>query len=263
MKDLVLKKIIAKSKKYIYGDLLGEHNSKHIGDGYDFAKIRPYEYGENIRRVDPYASAKTGEIYLRSFYESKEVNVEVIALMSGSLFFGTKVLKQEEVALAVSTIGLSTIKNADSFTLSLFSDRLLDKLKPTKKHSGIIYGVEKTLNQNVINEKIDYNKLSEYALKKIKKRSYVFLIGDFFEIPKLKALSKKHEVIVVKVRDRFEQNPSAIGELGIVDPSSGEKADISFSTINIKKYKKDLKKHDLKLGEYLKENAVRLVEWKS
>ena len=183
--------------------------------------------------------------------------------MSGSLFFGTKTLKQEEVAQIVSNVGLSTVKNSDSFTLSLFSDRVLQKLKPTKKETGVIYAVEKTLNQKVINEKIDYDKLSEYALKKIKKRSYLFLIGDFFEIPKLKALSKKHEVIVVKVRDDFELNPVSIGELGIIDPSSGEKADISFNKINISRYKKDLKKHDLKLGEYLKDCGIRLVEWKN
>jgi len=261
MENFQLKKIISKSKKYIYGDLLGEHNSKQIGDGYDFAKIRPYEYGESIRRVDPFASAKTGEIYLRSFYESREVNVEVIGLMSGSLYFGSQSFKQNEVAQVISNIGYDCIKNSDRFTLTLFSDRVLKRLKPTKKDAGITFSVEQTLNQKVLNEKIDYDKLSEYALTKIKKRSYLFIVGDFFEIPKIKALSKKHEVVVVKVRDRFEQNPSAIGEFGIVDPSSGEKSDISFNRTNIEKYKKDLKEHDLKLKEYLKKSGVRLIEW--
>ena len=132
MKDIQLKKIIAKSKKYIYGELLGEHNSKIIGDGYDFAKIRPYEYGENIRRVDPYATAKTGDIYLRSFYESREINVEVIALMSGSMYFGTNVLKQDKVAEIVSILGLSTIQNSDTFALSIFTNRVIERTKPTK-----------------------------------------------------------------------------------------------------------------------------------
>ena len=258
-----LKKIIAKSKKYIYGELLGEHNSKLIGDGYDFAKIRPYQYGENIRRVDPYATAKTGEIYLRSFYESREVNVEVIGLMSGSLFFGSQELKQEKVAQVISILGLSAVKNGDSFTLSLFSDRLLERTKTTKKESGIINAVEKALHVEVLNEAIDYDKLSEYALKKIKKRSYLFLVGDFLEMPKLKALSKKHEVVVVRVRDSFETNPSSIGELSIIDPSSGEKSEVIFSNASVKKYKKDLKKADLKFASYLKENRVRLIEWKS
>jgi len=263
VKDFELKKIIAKSKKYIYGELLGEHNSKQIGDGYDFAKIRPYEYGENIRRVDPYATAKTGEIYLRSFYESREVNVEVIALMSGSLFFGTSELKQEKVAQVISILGLSAVKNSDSFTLSLFSDRLLERTKPTKKESGVINAVEKSLHVEVLNEVIDYNKLSEYALKKIKKRSYLFLVGDFLEFPKLKALSKKHEVVVVRVRDRFEQNPSSIGELSIIDPSSGEKSEVVFSKASVKRYKADLKKTDLKFASYLKHSGVRLIDWKA
>ena len=257
-----VKKIIAKSKKYIYGELLGEHNSKQIGDGYDFAKIRPYEYGENIRRVDPFATAKTGEIYLRSFYESREVNVEVIGLMSGSLYFGTKSLKQEKVAEVISILGLSAVRNSDSFTLSLFSNRLLDRTKPTKKESGVINAVEKSLHVKVLNEQIDYDMLSEYALKKIKKRSYLFLVGDFLEMPNLKALSKKHEVVVVRVRDRFEFNPEEIGEVSVIDPSSGEKDEINFSKSSIKQYKKELKKADLKFASYLKECGVRLIEWK-
>jgi uncharacterized protein (DUF58 family) len=258
-----VKKIIAKSKKYIYGELLGEHNSKQIGDGYDFAKIRPYEYGENIRRVDPFATAKTGEIYLRSFYESREVNVEVIALMSGSLYFGSNELKQEKVAEVISVIGLSAIKNSDSFTLSLFSNRLIERTKPTKKESGVINAVEKSLHVKTLNENIDYDKLEEYALKKIKKRSYLFLVGDFLETPKLKALSKKHEVVLVRVRDRFEMNPIAIGELSVIDPASGEKSEINFSKSSIKQYKKELRKTDLKFASYLKECGVRLIEWKA
>jgi uncharacterized protein (DUF58 family) len=258
---ICLKKIIAKSKRYIYGELLGEHNSKQIGDGYDFAKIRPYEYGENIRRVDPYATAKTGEIYLRSFYESREVNVEVIALMSGSLYFGSNELKQEKVAQIISILGLSAVNNSDSFTLSLFSDRLLERLKTTKKESGIIYAVEKSLHVDVLNSKIDYDALEDYALTKIKKRSYLFLVGDFLETPRLKAISKKHEVVVVRVRDKFEFSPEPIGEISVIDPSSGEKSDVLFSKSSIGKYIKELKRADLKFESYLKECRVRLVDW--
>jgi uncharacterized protein (DUF58 family) len=258
--NIQLKKILAKSKKYIFGELLGNHNSKQIGDGYDFAKIRPYEYGENIRRIDPFASAKTGEIHLRSFYESKELNVHVISLMSGSLFFGTKVLKQELVAQIVSLIGFSTVKNSDTFTLSLFSSKLLEKTIPTKKEAGIRRAVEKVLNYKVLGESIDYDALHEYVLKKIKKRSLIFLLGDFYDIPKLRALNKKHEVVVVRVRDSFEINPQEIGNLGIVDPSTKQKVDLTFSNQSIKKYKQELKKVDLKFGEYLKSSGIRQIE---
>jgi len=260
VKEISLKSIIAKSKKYIYGELLGNHNSKQIGDGYDFAKIRPYEYGENIRRIDPFASAKTGEIHLRSFYESRELNVHVIALMSGSLFFGTHVLKQELLAQIVSLIGFNTIKNADTFTLSMFSDRLLYKSKATKKEAGIILDVQNILKQKVLGESIDYKMLHEYVLKRIKKRSLVFIIGDFYDIPNLKALNKKHEIVVIRLRDSFEVNPENIGSLGIIDPSDNIKSDVIFSKFSIKKYKKELKNLDLKFGKHLKDCGIKYIE---
>ena len=260
---ICVQEVVAKSKKYLHGELLGEHNSRLIGDGYDFAKLKPYEYGENIRRIDPFASAKTGEIYLRNFYESREVNIEVIALMSGSLYFGTKRLKQETVAQIVSTLGLGSIKNSDSFTLSLFSNRLLSRTKKTKKQNGVIAAVQKTLLIDVLNENIDYNELVKFTLKNIKKRSYLFLIGDFLEMPDLKIISKKHEVVVVRVRDSFEDNPVAIGELGVVDPSSGKKSEIIFSKASIKNYKKELMKSDLNFKNHLNECGIRLVQWRN
>jgi len=254
-----VKKIVAKSKKYIYGDLLGEHNSKIIGDGYDFAKVRPYLYGEHIRRVDPFATAKTGEIYLRDFYESKEINVEVVILSSGTLYFGSKILKQEVVASLAYEIGLETIKNSDRVALSIFSNKLDFRLNPTKKEGILKQGVEKFLGDKLLSKSINYDKLLEFLLHGIKKRSYLFLIGDFYEIPKLKAVSKKHEVIVIKVRDRFEINPKPIGEIGAIDPQNLKKRTLLFSQSNLNSYKKSMRKNDLKLKSYLKSCSIRLL----
>lgn len=257
-----VKKIVAKSKKYIYGDLLGEHNSKIIGDGYDFAKVREYLYGEHIRRVDPFATAKTGEIYLRDFYESKEVNVEVVVLLSGTLFFGTKILKQEAVASLAYEVGLNSVKNSDRVGFSLFSEKLDFRMTPTKKEGKINNALKKILEFNLLGKKVDYDKLLSFLLHSIKKRSYLFIIGDFYDIPKLKAVGKKHEVVVIKVRDRFELEPKAIGEVGIIDPQTLKKGSLSFTKSNLQEYKMRIKKHDLKLKEYLKKCGIRLIEWK-
>ena len=257
-----VKKIIAKSKKYIHGDLLGEHNSKIIGDGYDFAKIRPYEYGEHIRRVDPFATAKSGELFLRTFYESREINIEVVALMSATLHFGSKVLKQTALATLAYDIGISSLKNSDRFGLSLFSNNLNYRLNGTKKEGKILDGIEKILNFKTLKSVVNYDNLHHYLISGINKRSYVFLIGDFFDIPKLKGVGKKHEVIVIKLRDRFELNPQPIGKVGVIDPLTLKKDTFIFNSNFVETYKKDLKLHDLKLKEYLKGCGIRMIEWK-
>lgn len=255
-----LELIIAKSKKYIYGELLGNHNSKEIGDGYDFAQIRPYEYGENIRRVDPFATAKTGQLHVRNFYESRELNIHVVALMSGTLFFGTQIIKQEVLAQITSLLGLSAVKNADNFMLSLFSDTLLGRVGPTKKEAGVRRCVREVLSCATLGREIDYNKLEQYILYKIKKRSFIFLLGDFYDLPKLGVLARKHEVVVVRVRDHFELFPEALGELGIVDPSNKKQYDINLSAQNIKAYKKDLQKRDRAFKELLHSAGIRHID---
>jgi len=52
MQTLSYNAIVERAKKHIFGDMMGSNTSKREGDGYDFAQIRPYMYGENIKRID-------------------------------------------------------------------------------------------------------------------------------------------------------------------------------------------------------------------
>lgn len=260
MKKVSLEKIILKSKKYIFGDLLGNNNSKILGDGYDFAQISPYVYGENIRRIDAFSSAKSGELHTRSYYESKEVNLHAVVLGSGSLHFGTKKLKQDVIAEVVGLLGFSAIKNADSFSFAILSDKLLYQSLSKKNHNSITANVDKVLSQNFLGQKLDADFVSDYLLNHIKKRSLVFLISDFFDNFSLSAASKKHEIIAIKVRDIFEEKPSEIGFIDILNPINFENTQVAFEKNEIKNYQASLKKHDSLTREHLRKCGIKIVD---
>lgn len=259
MKQLSLNKIVAKTKKYIFGDLLGNNSSKALGDGYDFAQISEYSYGQNIRRIDPYSSAKKNELHIREYFESKEANIHVVVCANGSLHFGTKVFKQDKIAELIALLGFSSIKNADSFSLSIISDKVESEILYVKSKNKIISLVSKFLDMDMKRKKIDTNFIRDYLLKGIKRRSIIFLISDFFESHELKAVSKKHQVIAIRLRDIFEQNPSAIGEIDILNPVDLKTQKMIFSDSSILKYKKRLKLHDMKLGESFKRSGISLL----
>lgn len=259
MKKVSLDKIILKTKKYVFGDLLGNNSSKILGDGYDFAQISPYVYGQNIRRIDAFSSAKSGELQTRSYYESKEINFHVVVLGRGSLHFGTKKLKQDVIAEVVGLLGFSAIKNADSFSFSIISDKILYQSLFKKNYNSVITDVDKTLSQNFLGQKIDYTFVNNYLLNQIKKRSLIFLIGDFFDDLQLKAASKKHEIIAIKIRDIFEENPSELGYMDIVNPINFENSEVLFESNEIKRYMKVLKKHDISVGEHFRKCGIKML----
>jgi uncharacterized protein (DUF58 family) len=260
MKKVSLNALISKTKKYVFGDLLGNHSSKILGDGYDFAQISQYSFGQNIRRIDPYASAKSTTLCVREFFESKEVNLHVVVLASGSLHFGTKRLKQELIAEIVGLLGFSALKNSDSFSFSLLSDKILYNANANKSQNAIILNVKKVLEQDFIGQKLDAHFVSEYLLNQIKKRSLLFVVSDFFEEISLKAISKKHEVVALNIRDIFEENPQAIGNIDVLNPVSLQASEVVFEKNEIERYKKRLKMHDKKLGESLKKSAIKMIK---
>lgn len=137
MQTLSYNTIIARSKKHLFGEMVGSNPSSKEGDGYDFSQIRPYMYGDNVKRIDWKQSAKTGQMQLRSFFEEKEINVYVLGLMSGSMHFGIDRMKQELMAEVVALLGFSAIKNSDFFSLALLSDKLLYERLLSKKEAMV------------------------------------------------------------------------------------------------------------------------------
>lgn len=260
MRNLPINKIIAKAKHHIFSSQSGLNTSKQYGDGYDFAQIRAYENGDNSKRIDWKQSAKTQKLQTKVFYEDKEAFIHIIACMNGSLHFGIEKKKQELLSEIIALIGLNAVSCSNIFSLSCFSDRLLFKLHQNKKESYILNAVNQSLQMNVLGEKIDYKKLQTYAMYEIKQASVLFLLGDFLDLPTLKLFNQKHEVVVIIIRDAFEENPLNIGDLRVKDPETYEEVDVSFDNRFIKSYKSKQKKHDYELNKYLTHNNIPCVK---
>ncbi|MDD3323613.1 MAG: DUF58 domain-containing protein [Sulfurospirillaceae bacterium] len=259
MQTLRYDALIARAKKSVFGETAGNNTSLKEGDGYDFAQIRPYMYGDNVRRIDWKSSAKTGEIQLRSFFEEKEINVHVVAQMNGSMHFGIKRMKQEVMAEVVAIIGFSAVKNSDNFSLCIFGEKLLWSSTPSKKEAGVRRAVKELLSISPIGRKLNEDSIKHYALNQIKKRSLLFIVGDFFEIPHIEAVAKKHEIVIVKIRDKFEEKPLHVGSVMVVDPQTLKSEKITLNSDFIDSYTKRQKQFEKELGGYFKKNNMRNI----
>jgi len=91
----------------------------------------------------------------------------------------------------------------------------------------------------------------------LKKKALLFIISDFVGDIDLKLLAKKHDVFAVIVRDRFEENPSELGYLRLIDMETKQsfEGDVDGSTLS--NYKKALHDNDEKLYKQFKKQGVR------
>ena len=254
--------ILIKTQREVFSKVVGNNPSKIRGEGYDFIELREYESGDDIRHIDWIISSKIGKPYVKLFHQQRELNVVIVPLLCGSLHFGTKVLKKDLLTQICALISYSCVKQNDPFESYICSDEVILASKKTKQIFAVRTLVEKIDAYDVIGKKLNYIELTQALYMQIKQKSILFLIGDFFDTQSLniRALSAKHELIVIIVRDRFEEHPVQLGEVNITDPSLGMNADISLDKDSVKSYINEIVQNDNELYIKLRNAGVRFIK---
>lgn len=257
-----LKKIIIKTKRQIFSEIIGNNSSLLKGEGYDFLELKEYEYGEDVKKIDWIISAKLQKPYVKVFHAQKELNINIIPILNGSVYFGSKRFKQELITEVCSIIGYSCVKQGDPFTSLIANDKIELCTKKSKRHFAVSTMDEKIFNYKSIGKIADYKNITTELLKNIRKKSIIFLVGDFFEIENLdlRILSKKHEIVAIIVRDKFEEKPFELGNVNLVDPATNQTFDGNINKGTVLKYEKHIKENDHKLFEHLQNCGIRFTK---
>ncbi len=168
--------------------------------------------------------------------------------MSGSLLFKQK---KEALLKMIAQLGFSTIKNANALTPVMISHHSELYLPPTKKLGAISHFLRKIDAVNLEGAQSILPNLAQKIHQKVKKRSLIVLVGDFLGEVDLSLLAKRHVLYVIIIRDRFEENPHALGDGEFMDPQTLEKAAFYFGKKAKEAYAKRYHDNDLKLIRHL------------
>lgn len=257
-----LKNLLIRTKKSVFSQQIGNNTSKIKGEGYDFVELREYEDGEDIRKIDWVISAKMQKPYVKVFNTQRELNINIIPILTGSTYFGTKILKKDIITEICSTLGYVATAQGDSYSSYIANETATLNTKRTKKLIGVQKMVEKIDQYDTLYKNVNYQNITLSLNKYLVKKSLLFLIGDFFDTENLnlKLLSKKHEVVVIIVRDRFEESPHELGNINLIDPSTSMRFEGDLNKSLIKKYTKQIQKNDLLLYEHLKQSGVQFTK---
>ncbi len=206
--------------------LAGEYLSVFKGRGMEFAEVREYSPGDDIRSIDWNVTARTGRPHVRRYVEERELTVAIACDLSGSQFFGSAARLKKEVAAELSAVlAFSALQNNDKVGLFLFTEEVEGHIPPKKGRSHALHLIREVLAFEPRRRGTRIGASLDTINKVLKRRCILFVISDFrdqgFEKP-LRMASLKHDVIPVVVSDPRESSlPSFGAYLELEDPESG------------------------------------------
>ena len=252
-----LQKILVRARRQVFSEMVGNNPSIFQGEGYDFIELREYMPGDDIRHIDWNITAKMQKPYIKIFREERELNVVIVSILNGSVHFGSKKFKQESIAEVVALLGFSTIKNGDLLSSYIYTDKMVSHLKPSKKVHQVQKSVDEILKFDALNQQVDFKFIADNLFKRLRRKSLIIVVGDFFKIPDFKLLARKHEVVAVIVRDHLEEKPPQMGFTSLVDPESGAVLEGDFNKSSVDSYAKRVLAHDRELYDTFRKHQIR------
>lgn len=118
-------------QKKVLNDLAGSHASAIRGRGLDYAEVREYQAGDDIRAMDWRVTARTGDAHIKVFREEKERPVLLVCDLRATMRFGSRrALKQVLAADLTALFAWAALEHGDRIGALLFNDELETDLRP-------------------------------------------------------------------------------------------------------------------------------------
>ncbi len=263
-----VRQIEIKTKGLVNEVFSGEYHSVFKGRGMEFAEVREYQPGDDIRTIDWNVTARFGHPYIKVFEEERELTVMLIVDMSGSLGFASvDKTKQRIAAELTSILAFSAMKNNDKVGLILFSDKIERFVPPRKGRSHVLRIIREVLSFKPEGKGTDISGALEYFNGGIKKRSIAFLISDFLDEGYekiLKIVAKKHDFIGVHIEDEREIDLPKIGLTKFKDLESGEIRYLDLSNKRVREFfAEQIAARKSKLEQLFKLSGIDLIRIKT
>jgi uncharacterized protein (DUF58 family) len=211
----------------------GEYRSVFKGQGMEFAEVREYQAGDEVRSIDWNVTARMGRPFVKRYIEERELTVMLAVDLSGSERFGTRGRFKSELAGELAAVlAMSAIRNNDRVGAVLFTDRIEHVVPPRKGRRHALRLMRDLLVFEPAGSRTDLPAALEFTGKMLAHKSIIFVVSDFqaeeLEHP-LKLLAQRHDVVAVTVDDPSEVTLPDIGLARFVDPESGVTLDVDTS----------------------------------
>ncbi|MBF0432131.1 MAG: DUF58 domain-containing protein [Fibrobacteria bacterium] len=260
-----VKQIEIRTRSVVNSAVSGAYSSAFKGNGMEFAEVREYQPGDDIRSIDWNVTAKMGSPYTKKFEEERELTVMLVVDASSSGEFGSrKEMKGEIMATISSLLAFTAVTNNDRVGLLIFTSKIEKFIPPTKGKTHVLRVIRELLYFKPEEKGTDLGLALEYLNKILTRRAVVFLISDFesgsFETP-IKLLNRKHDSVAITVLDEREKELPDVGFIELEDAETGESILIDTGNSMFRKtFKKEAAKQSGALHKLFRRLDMDYVE---
>ncbi len=228
-----VRRIEIRTRNLVNDTFSGDYHSVFKGRGMEFAEVREYAPGDDVRAIDWNVTARLGTPYVKQFTEERELTVFLLVDISASGDFGTRGrLKAALAAEVAAVLAFSAVQNNDKVGLVLFSDRVEQFLPPRKGRRHVLRVIREILYRKPEGRGTALTVPLEHLGRVQKRRAVVFVISDFQASgydQALKLVARRHDLICVRITDPGEETLPDIGLQEIEDPETGARSLVDTS----------------------------------
>ena len=227
IKDIIkkVKQIEIRTKMKSEATLMGEYHTAFKGQGMTFSEVRPYQFGDEIRRIDWNKTARFQEPFVKVMEEERELTMILLVDISASMDYGTKTqLKREFVAEIAASLGFSAVGNNDKVGLILFADKVYKVIPPQKGRKHILAIISTILSADYVSTESKIDIALEYMMNVFKKKSLLFMFSDFedsYDLKVLRVASRKHKMLGMRIYDEKDNEIPDVGYALFRDAETG------------------------------------------
>lgn len=235
-----LERLQLRTRRPLAGAITGAHRSTRYGTSVDFADFRPYQPGDDFRRIDYGTLARLDQLLIRLYEAEDDLVVRLVVDTSASMGLDGKLRRAAEVAAAVGFVALTrrdvvTVHTAPSspsagsarpparFSARTAWPRLRDHLA----------GLEAQGTGSLVDTATE-------LLTRAGPRGLTVLISDLLDEGWDQALrrlpARGADLVVVQVLGAGELDPQVAGDVDLVDIETGRRLPLSLTEQSIERY---------------------------
>jgi uncharacterized protein (DUF58 family) len=228
-----VRKIQIRTSHLVAEFFAGQYQSAFKGRGMEFAEVRQYLPGDDVRTIDWNVTARTGIPHVKRFVEERELTVMLLVDVSASTGFGTvRQLKQELAAEMAALFAFSAITNNDKVGLIMFSDRVEKAVPPAKGSRHVLRVIQDILGCAAAGRGTDIAGALQHLDRVTTRGCVAILLSDFLDGGSRRALkiaSRRHDVVGVVLEDPRDAELPPIGLVSFEDRESGRQQVVDTS----------------------------------
>ena len=175
-----VRSIHIRTHRLVDAALAGGYRSTFRGQGIEFEEVRPYQPGDDVRSIDWNVTARTGEPYIKTYTEERELTIQLVVDTGMPMDFGSRRwTKREAAAQLGALIAYVAMYHQDRVGLVLFGAQPGLHLPCAKGTKHILRLIREMIAAPTTWSGSDLCAVIETQQRVLHRRSLVFRISDF------------------------------------------------------------------------------------